>query len=133
MQTSAYWNTWFEYQGEPVPAALTVGNNYSFVIDLSPYEYAKLRARDSTAVGSSNVDPHFKERISLLLLAPKQRELTLQIRPLIAEGSGLKFTKPVDLAPLKADLQRLRQPNTTEAQRYIAGLRRCPSSRNGWR
>src|SRR4051812_40191590 len=57
VQKSANWNTWFEYDGEPAPIALTVGNRYTFVMDLSPFEYARLGTDPAGTAASTAVDP----------------------------------------------------------------------------
>ena len=124
VQTSAYWNTWFEYEDESVPAALTVGNSYEFVLDLSPFEYAALRPEGAASIG---VDPSIERLLSDL----QRRRLTLQIKPLLAEGSGLRFAKSVDVKPLKVDLQQIRQPNKQGLQRSVdEGMTLTALSRN---
>jgi len=112
---TAYWNTWFEYQGETAPEVLTVGNTYSFALDISPFEYAKLR---SSVARSSNVDPGIRE----ILADPKNNRIAFRIKPLLAEGGGLKFVVPDQPdVPLNANLPAIRNPNSAEAARYVAG------------
>jgi hypothetical protein len=112
---SAYWNTWFEYDNKPAPEDLTVGNTYTFTVDISPYEYEKLRAN---AVQSSAVD----QTIEKILADPKVEQLEFQIRPLLPEGGGLSFgsQNQLNITPLTADLHRIRNPKDAEAQRYLA-------------
>ena len=117
---SAYWNTWFEYQDEPAPAALTVDKVYTFVLDLSPFEYAKLRTSPAQSTG---VDPSIDKLVS----DQNIKQLTFQVRPLLAEGGGLSFGAgvPADTMPLKAELRRnseskLRRSETIRCQSDVA-------------
>jgi hypothetical protein len=114
--TGAYWNTWFEYLDEPVLAELTVGNVYTFVLDLSPYAYAKLWA---SQVQSTDIDPSVERAIS----DPRRKQLTFRVRPLLPEGGGLSFgpSFSAETVPLKAELEQIRNPNVTEARKYAAG------------
>ncbi|MGY8662868.1 hypothetical protein Q3C01_10925 [Bradyrhizobium sp. UFLA05-109] len=59
---------------------------------------------------------------------PKWKTLQLKIKPLLSEGTGLRFDAPnqVDL-PLEADLERIRSPNTEEEKRYAAGATTLPT------
>ena len=41
-RSNAYWNTWFEYDDGSPQEALTVGNFYTFVLDLAPFDYDDL-------------------------------------------------------------------------------------------
>ncbi|MCP3392339.1 hypothetical protein NLM27_26680 [Bradyrhizobium sp. CCGB12] len=107
----AYWNTWFEYDDGSPQDSLTVGNRYTFFLDLSPFEYAKLRA---SPVATSGTSP----KIQTLLDEKERKQLTLMIKPLLAGGSGLHFSPEVGITALEADLERIRSPNDEEAKRY---------------
>lgn len=111
----AYWNTWFEYDDGLPQDALTVGNRYTFVLDLSPFEYAKLR---TAPVATSGASP----QIQNLLDETKRKRLTLMIKPLLAGGSGLHFSREVGITALEAKLERIRYPNYEEANRYASGV-----------
>ena len=62
-------------------------------------------------------------RIRELLADPKRKRLVLQIKPLLAGGSGLRFSRGVTVTALDADLDRIRKPNSEEMQRWQTGPR----------
>lgn len=109
-KTSAYWNSWFEVADEPTQEPLTINVTYTFVLDLSPFEYAKMRPQEAV---SAAVDPEVEKVLS----DPRRKFLTFKIKPLVAQGSGLQLqnSTPVDF---RITLDRIRHPNLQMKERY---------------
>jgi hypothetical protein len=115
---AAYWNTWFQDSRGLTPAVLRAGNRYSFLLDLSPYEYALVRR--SNVAQSVAADPSMQE----LLATSDAKEIMLIVRPMIPQGSGLKFLRPAGVMQLPVDVDKLRQESqesSEDVRRYAAG------------
>jgi len=120
VQRGAYWNTWFQASSGLVPPVLRAGNRYTFLLDLSPYQYDLLRQQRMAQ--SVPVDPSVQD----LLTRADAREIRLIVKPMIPEGSGLKFAMPTSDMTLLVDLDKLRQESSEEVRRYAAGELRLP-------
>ncbi len=113
------WNSWTVGPGSKDAAVLDVDPDltYEFVLDLSPFDYRRLRI---ASVAPAGVGPVLNDKIKTL----RERdidELRLKIRPLVL-GTELEIIDPQPSGyELKLDLTKLTP--TSQAQRSAAALR----------
>jgi hypothetical protein len=115
INTSAYWNTWFDSGTGPALNILIANNTYTYSLDLSAFNYAELRGNAQSS--GVKADRAFDDVISDLSVP----EIILTIKPMIPEGSGLRVIDSAASYLMKVDLKKIREPDSAAAKQYADG------------
>ena len=108
------------------PADLITGVTYKFKVDLSPYPYASLRK--NLPLASIPADNSIQRMVT-----EERKEVAFLVRPIIAEGSGLRVVGKLNALKLPVNLGRLREPAQQHAVEFATGDITLPqfSNRDG--
>lgn len=111
LEPSVFWNVWFAEENRRKTNELSLGRDYTLSIDLSAFDYTALRP-DFRA---SSMSARAEGGISQMVSSAETQSVTLTIKPIILEGSGLALVGEPPPA-MQVDLQKLRFPNAEVAE-----------------
>jgi hypothetical protein len=110
---AVYWNAWLSGDTPPSANVLTVGQFYTFSLDISAFSYSDLRSNalmfPVSVLGDAGI---------VALLSAEVKSTILTIKPIISEASGLVIVEPKDAYDMSVDLDKLRKPDMNAIWRY---------------